>query len=142
MPGHQTTNNLHILFFPCTGNRMGNSWASSHMKTNGLSDSPLGNLMRYSSWGRQSTMFTYPRRQLVGYCDGKRSLQSVKKELIQLALTTYMPHNMIGTGHMLQSDTKNLNIKTPNMKPKHLPVQFYYQQPLVLKSEDFKNCFH
>jgi hypothetical protein len=58
-------------------------------------------LMRYSSWGRQSTMFTYPRRQLVGYCDGKRSLPSAKKELIQLALTTYMPHNMMGTGHML-----------------------------------------
>jgi hypothetical protein len=93
-------------------------------------------LMRYSSWGRQSTMFTYPRRQLVGYCDGKRSLQSVKKELIQLALkklaltsptgggrsvgivrswtkatefslvlqlalTTYMPCNMMGTGHTL-----------------------------------------
>lgn len=101
MPGHQTTNNLHILCFPCIGNRTGNSWASSHMKTNGLSDSPLGNLMRYSSWGRQSTMFTYPRRQLVGYCDGKRSLPSAKKELIQLALTTYMPHNMMGTGHML-----------------------------------------
>jgi hypothetical protein len=82
MPGHQTTNNLHILSFPCIGNRTGNSWASSHAKTNGLSDSPSGNLMRYSSWGRQSTMFTYPRRQLVGYCDGKCSLLPVKKELI------------------------------------------------------------
>lgn len=101
MPGHQRTNNLHILCFPCTGNRMGNSWAPSHMKTNGLSDSPSGNLTRYSSWGRQSTMFTHPRRQLVGYPDGKRSLLSVKKEMIQLALSTHILHNTMGTGHML-----------------------------------------
>jgi hypothetical protein len=66
MPGHQPIDNLHILCFPCTGNWTGNTWASSHMKTNGLSHSPTRNFKRYSSWGRQSTMFTYPRRQPVG----------------------------------------------------------------------------
>lgn len=64
---------------------MGNFRASSHTKTNGLSLSPSGNLTRYSSWGRQSTIYTHPSRQLVGYCNGNCNLSPVRERVSQPA---------------------------------------------------------
>lgn len=60
----------HILCIPLTGKRIGSSWGSEQMKTNGLSDSPVGCIFRYSSCGRQSWTRTQPNRQPDGYWSG------------------------------------------------------------------------
>jgi hypothetical protein len=49
----------------------------------------------------------------------------------------------MGTGHMLLSDTKNIKAKTDNMKPHDMYQQnSNKQQPLILKTGYFNNCFH
>lgn len=64
---------LHILSPPLIGKKTGRIAGLLHSITYRLSLSPVGNSRLYSSWSIQSSTVTQPRRQLVGYLDGKIS---------------------------------------------------------------------